>query len=104
MFSGIRPSINALLKPYLCGLSLPVGPLPNPNIRSIALDALSSCPVVMEPSFGAYVTLSIAAASGLLESVLKYRTGRAKLNPGVNLSVTVSCSGQILTTLSWTIL
>ena len=64
-----------------------IGSLTNAKIRSIAL---SSCPVVMEPSFSAYVTLSITAASGLLESVLKYRTGRAKLNQCVNLAFTVS--------------
>src|SRR5262249_27056882 len=90
IFSGLRQSINALLKTCLCRLSLPVGPLTNAKIRSIALDALSSYPVVMEPSFGAYVASSKAAASGLLESVLKYRTGRPKLNPCVSLSVTVS--------------
>ena len=101
-FSGDPSPIKALVSPCLCGLSTPVGPFAVTNIRSIALNALSSCPTVKAPNFGANVTPSRAAASGALASRLRYSTGRAKLNPGVNDRVTVPSCGHILTTLSCT--
>ena len=43
-FSGPRPSVSALLKPWRCGLFAPVGPLISAKSRSTALNALSSDP------------------------------------------------------------
>src|SRR5260370_35184392 len=68
------------------------------------LGALSSRATGVLAGPGAGDAPSRAESTASFASVLRYRTGREKLKPTVSASVTVPSRGQILTTLSCTLL
>src|SRR5215472_1963197 len=80
---GRWPSVSAATSPCRCGLLQPPSdaPLTARNSRSTGLPKLSSLPSTSLSKAGANVVASMAAAVLVLASIVRYQTGRPKLNP-----------------------